>query len=184
MRCLLPATVYCISLFSLQQLLAVPVGNRLQRSSLELLLGRPLEPVQGGRPLPQQLASSSIPVDGPDANPSLALDKTALWRALLVRGAPLTSSEIATATVTDAHAMLDGEDGESAKRRGRRHASSGTRGHHHAHVHHGHPQLMRVGCVLGTCQVQNLSHRLYQLIGQSGRDDSSPVNPRSPHSYG
>lgn len=60
--------------------------------------------------------------------------------------------------------------------RGRRHAhGGGTRGHGH---------LMRVGCVLGTCQVQNLSHRLYQLIGQSGREDSSPINPRSPHSFG
>ncbi|MEQ2191195.1 hypothetical protein XENOCAPTIV_023519 [Xenoophorus captivus] len=60
--------------------------------------------------------------------------------------------------------------------RGRRHAhSGGARGHGH---------LMRVGCVLGTCQVQNLSHRLYQLIGQNGREDSSPINPRSPHSYG
>ncbi|XP_028441760.1 ADM2 [Perca flavescens] len=60
--------------------------------------------------------------------------------------------------------------------RGRRHANSGGgRGHSH---------LMRVGCVLGTCQVQNLSHRLYQLIGQSGREDSSPINPHSPHSYG
>ncbi|KAM3608550.1 uncharacterized protein V6R79_000838 [Siganus canaliculatus] len=57
--------------------------------------------------------------------------------------------------------------------RGRRHVNG--RGHGH---------LMRVGCVLGTCQVQNLSHRLYQLIGQSGREDSSPINPRSPHSYG
>ncbi|CAG5958086.1 unnamed protein product [Menidia menidia] len=60
--------------------------------------------------------------------------------------------------------------------RGRRHANSiGGRSHSH---------LMRVGCVLGTCQVHNLSHRLYQLIGQSGREDSSPINPRSPHSYG
>lgn len=63
----------------------------------------------------------------------------------------------------------------------RRHAHSGSRGGHH-YPHHA--QLMRVGCVLGTCQVQNLSHRLYQLIGQSGREDSSPINPRSPHSYG
>ncbi|XP_034032496.1 uncharacterized protein adm2b [Thalassophryne amazonica] len=60
--------------------------------------------------------------------------------------------------------------------RGRRHANSGDR--------RGHSQLMRVGCVLGTCQVQILSHRLYQLIGQNGREDSSPMNPRSPHSYG
>lgn len=62
--------------------------------------------------------------------------------------------------------------------RARRHTHSrGSRGHHQN-------QLMRVGCVLGTCQVQNLSHRLYQLIGQSGREDSSPMNPQSPHSYG
>ncbi|XP_029008808.1 protein ADM2 [Betta splendens] len=60
--------------------------------------------------------------------------------------------------------------------RGRRHANGG--------VGRGHGRLMRVGCVLGTCQVQNLSHRLYQLIGQSGRENSSPMNPRSPHSYG
>lgn len=60
--------------------------------------------------------------------------------------------------------------------RGRRHANgSGARGQGH---------LMRVGCVLGTCQVQNLSHRLYQLIGQSGREESSPINLHSPHSYG
>lgn len=66
-------------------------------------------------------------------------------------------------------------------RRARRHTHSrGSRGHHYPHQN----QLMRVGCVLGTCQVQNLSHRLYQLIGQSGREDSSPINPKSPHSYG
>nr|XP_020659416.1 ADM2 [Pogona vitticeps] len=47
-----------------------------------------------------------------------------------------------------------------------------------------HAQLMRVGCALGTCQVQNLSHRLWQLQGQSGRHDVSPMNPNSPHSYG
>uniref|UniRef100_A0A8C3AKP7 Adrenomedullin 2 n=1 Tax=Cyclopterus lumpus TaxID=8103 RepID=A0A8C3AKP7_CYCLU len=65
--------------------------------------------------------------------------------------------------------------------RARRHAHSGSRSGHHYPQH---AQLMRVGCVLGTCQVQNLSHRLYQLIGQSGREESSPINPRSPHSYG
>nr|XP_004650469.1 protein ADM2 [Jaculus jaculus] len=45
-------------------------------------------------------------------------------------------------------------------------------------------QLLRVGCVLGTCQVQNLSHRLWQLVRPSGRRDSAPVDPSSPHSYG
>uniref|UniRef100_A0A8C2W8M2 Adrenomedullin 2 n=1 Tax=Chinchilla lanigera TaxID=34839 RepID=A0A8C2W8M2_CHILA len=47
-----------------------------------------------------------------------------------------------------------------------------------------HAQLMRVGCVLGTCQVQKLSHRLWQLVGPAGRRDSAPVDPSSPHSYG
>ncbi|XP_069485600.1 protein ADM2 [Ambystoma mexicanum] len=54
----------------------------------------------------------------------------------------------------------------------------------HAHYRGHRPQLMRVGCSLGTCQVQNLSHRLWQLMGQSGREDSSPIDPNSPHSYG
>ncbi|XP_019348728.2 protein ADM2 [Alligator mississippiensis] len=66
-----------------------------------------------------------------------------------------------------------GHESRTGGRRGKRHA---------ARFHHG--QLMRVGCVLGTCQVQNLSHRLWQLMGQSGRQDSSPMNPNSPHSYG
>ncbi|XP_030327953.1 protein ADM2 [Strigops habroptila] len=57
------------------------------------------------------------------------------------------------------------------------HVSRHTRGRRHT-------QLLRVGCVLGTCQVQNLSHRLWQLRGQLGRQDSSPMNPHSPHSYG
>uniref|UniRef100_A0A8C0GMG9 Adrenomedullin 2 n=1 Tax=Chelonoidis abingdonii TaxID=106734 RepID=A0A8C0GMG9_CHEAB len=54
----------------------------------------------------------------------------------------------------------------------------------HAALRRHHAHLMRVGCVLGTCQVQNLGHRLWQLMGQSGRQDSSPMNPNSPHSYG
>uniref|UniRef100_A0A3P9LP19 Adrenomedullin 2 n=1 Tax=Oryzias latipes TaxID=8090 RepID=A0A3P9LP19_ORYLA len=60
----------------------------------------------------------------------------------------------------------------------------GLRRRRHANGSNGRGHMMRVGCVLGTCQVQNLSHRLYQLIGQSGKEDSSPINPRSPHSYG
>ncbi|XP_062497617.1 protein ADM2 [Pezoporus occidentalis] len=58
-----------------------------------------------------------------------------------------------------------------------RHRQRHTRGRRHT-------QLLRVGCVLGTCQVQNLSHRLWQLRGQLGRQDLSPMNPHSPHSYG
>lgn len=43
---------------------------------------------------------------------------------------------------------------------------------------------MRVGCVLSTCQVQKLGQRLYDLVVQTGREDSAPINPNSPHSYG
>ncbi|XP_053572281.1 protein ADM2 [Bombina bombina] len=51
-------------------------------------------------------------------------------------------------------------------------------------THHSHgPRLMRVGCSLGTCQVQNLSYRLYQLMRQSGKKDS-PAHLSSPQGYG
>ncbi|KAM5334662.1 protein ADM2 isoform 1-T3 [Glossophaga mutica] len=44
--------------------------------------------------------------------------------------------------------------------------------------------LLRVGCMLGTCQVQNLSHRLWQLVASAGPRDSVPIDPSSPRSYG
>ncbi|KAM5170042.1 protein ADM2 [Mantella aurantiaca] len=46
-----------------------------------------------------------------------------------------------------------------------------------------HPKLMRVGCSLGTCQVQNLNHRLWQLMGQMGKEES-PIQLSNPHSFG
>ncbi|KAM9169786.1 protein ADM2 [Pangshura tecta] len=70
------------------------------------------------------------------------------------------------------------------KGRARRALTGPRRAKRHAAARRHHAQLMRVGCVLGTCQVQNLGHRLWQLMGQSGRQDSSPMNPNSPHSYG
>ncbi|KAK7892154.1 hypothetical protein WMY93_024117 [Mugilogobius chulae] len=98
-------------------------------------------------------------------------DTQLMWRALIHKDPPMPlHNQISTAEGQEA----EWSAGRSQRSRGRRHVNSiGGRGH-----------LMRVGCVLGTCQVQNLSHRLYQLIGQSGREDSSPINPRSPHSYG
>ncbi|XP_037371034.1 protein ADM2 [Talpa occidentalis] len=47
-----------------------------------------------------------------------------------------------------------------------------------------HARLLRVGCGLGTCRVQHLGHRLWQLVGPAGSRDSAPVDPSSPHSYG
>nr|XP_019934112.1 PREDICTED: ADM2-like [Paralichthys olivaceus] len=95
-----------------------------------------------------------------------------IWSALLHKEAPLHSSN----RLLDQSNVLQEAPVWQRGSRGRRHANTGGG--------RGHSYLMRVGCVLGTCQVQNLSHRLYQLIGQSGREDSSPINPRSPHSYG
>uniref|UniRef100_A0A8C1MBR1 Adrenomedullin 2b n=1 Tax=Cyprinus carpio TaxID=7962 RepID=A0A8C1MBR1_CYPCA len=100
--------------------------------------------------------------------PSIALsagarERRAVWRALLHKGPPLKQ------TNTPANQNRE-------HFREYRHDLRGSRSHPQG-------QLMRVGCVLGTCQVQNLSHRLYQLNGPNGRQDA-PINPRSPHSYG
>ncbi|XP_030587898.1 uncharacterized protein adm2b [Archocentrus centrarchus] len=99
-------------------------------------------------------------------------DRHIIWRALLLHKEP--PPMLPDPLVDQGHNVLPEAPVWQRGSRGRRHAGRG-RGQGH---------LMRVGCVLGTCQVQNLSHRLYQLIGQSGREDSSPINPRSPHSYG
>ncbi|KAL7882537.1 hypothetical protein SRHO_G00001950 [Serrasalmus rhombeus] len=167
-----PATTRSFSSACVVQLQALPVGDRLD------LMTR-LSQQREGRP-----ESDPGSVDA-NANPVVPLDRTALWRALLFRKPPAsfedpmsvfrlphTSRPVAGASTEK------GEGPNQAGLRSRRHAF--IRGHHPPR----HGQLMRVGCVLGTCQVQNLSHRLYQLVGQTGREDSSPVNPRSPHSYG
>ncbi|XP_030628048.1 protein ADM2a [Chanos chanos] len=170
MGSLLPVTVYCISLFSLPQLLALPVGSRLERTRSELM--------KRFHQLESNVADTKI------ASSMAPLDSTALWRALLIKHPPSSNlgatHDSATLTQVAGASALELGETRHKRSRGRRHVHAGSRAHHHQH----HAQLMRVGCVLGTCQVQNLSHRLYQLIGQSGREDSSPINPRSPHSYG
>lgn len=100
-------------------------------------------------------------------------DGRVIWLAWL-RGEPLLGSSDPLRGQTDR--VLRHTLAWRGRSRGRRHANNGGG--------RSHGQLMRVACVLGTCQVQNLSHRLYQLIGQSGKEDSSPMNPHSPHSYG
>lgn len=166
MRSFLPLTVYCISLLSLQRLQAQPArespGNRLKL--LDELIGQRGDTSYN----PGSQTESSVPAS------------SSKWPLFFLRRPPATavwpaSRGLAWARPHEASQM------ERRPLRSRRHAHAGLRGGHH-YPHHG--QLMRVGCVLGTCQVQNLSHRLYQLIGQSGREDSSPINPKSPHSYG
>ncbi|XP_053319282.1 protein ADM2 [Spea bombifrons] len=44
-------------------------------------------------------------------------------------------------------------------------------------------RLMRVGCALGTCQVQNLNYRLWLLVRRAGMEES-PIQLSNPHSYG
>ncbi|KAL2093541.1 hypothetical protein ACEWY4_010853 [Coilia grayii] len=117
----------------------------------------------------------------PAVAPSDSLrERQHVWRVLLKKGPPLGGPRevpVQNTIPTDGEDLNENGRKGSRRSRGRRHAILRSRGHYHGH-------LMRVGCVLGTCQVQNLSHRLYQLIGQTGREDTSPIHPRSPHSYG
>lgn len=115
-------------------------------------------------------SGSQTDIAGPSSAPSLSPK----WLSGFLGYRPASGVKTALPSLTEASQI------ETTVLRARRHAHSGSRGHRYPH----HGQLMRVGCVLGTCQVQNLSHRLYQLIGQSGRENSSPMNPKSPHSYG
>ncbi|XP_054609159.1 protein ADM2a [Dunckerocampus dactyliophorus] len=155
MQSLLPLTVYCISLICFQRLLAEDSLDHLNK----------LTDLKENPSLPYgSQTHSSVPTPSPK------------WKHLPASSVRRANPSLAWAQ-PDKRLEVKWEKGSRA----RRHAHPGSRGAHH-YPHHA--QLMRVGCVLGTCQVQNLSHRLYQLIGQSGREDSSPINPRSPHSYG
>ncbi|XP_043092963.1 protein ADM2a [Puntigrus tetrazona] len=162
MRTFFPVFVYCISLLS-SQLLALPVRNRLDFMTRL-------------HQLRQENTISPDVTERPNTDHGASIDRTILWRAILSKSPPSdpTRNQFHIGQPTAGEST---ETGDSPRHRDRRNVHS--KGHHNHH----HAQLMRVGCVLGTCQVQNLSHRLYQLVGQSGREDS-PINPRSPHSYG
>lgn len=169
-------TAYCISLLS-RQLLALRAEERGDSRRLELI---------------NHFFDSSEDTPPPSPPPPhpAARGPLSKWLTSLLRHHPPTAGNThpSPPSLSWAHPSARAPSHPNQKvpplqlLRSRRHLSSrGT--HHHQHYPQ-HAQLMRVGCVLGTCQVQNLSHRLYQLIGQSGREDSSPINPKSPHSYG
>ncbi|XP_040928426.1 protein ADM2a [Betta splendens] len=177
MRSLLPLTLYCISLVSLRQPLVLaqeesPDEHRLdfinQREDNALVSSETTFLSSLSRLRSQRFTAHLRHL----AWARLALQSQLKQRSRVSRhkGRTLPSLEWALPT--------EGTQVQQRLSRVRRHAA--LRGGHYQH----NPQLMRVGCVLGTCQVQNLSHRLYQLIGQTGREDSSPINPRSPHSFG
>ncbi|XP_065130086.2 protein ADM2a [Paramisgurnus dabryanus] len=166
MRSLFTVTVYCISLLS-SHLLAVPVKTPLEMNRLNFM----------ARPH-QQTVEVTISPDVKETDRGVSIDHSILWKAILSRPPPSALSNPSEIHVSQPIEGESNKGGEAPHQRGRRHVYS--RNHHNHH----HGQLMRVGCILGTCQVQNLSHRLYQLAGQTRREDSSPINPRSPHSYG
>ncbi|KAF1372614.1 hypothetical protein PFLUV_G00267660 [Perca fluviatilis] len=168
MQSFLPLAVYCISLLSLQQLLLAMPAERPDSNRLDLI----------DRLMDQREDEASA--SGSQAHitaPSSAMSPSPKWLPGFLRHQPASGARAASPSLAWARPNRASPVQRRALRT-RRYAHS-RGGHHHQHA-----QLMRVGCVLGTCQVQNLSHRLYQLIGQSGRQDSSPINPSSPHSYG
>ncbi|XP_066524092.1 protein ADM2a [Hoplias malabaricus] len=174
MKALLWLTVYCISLLPVK-LQALNLGERLYfLTRLYKLRERSLINPE-----------SDLGSIKPAVSPHVLLDKTALWQALLFRNPPapfedpLSGFRVPSTSFHVREAStVQGEGPNQRALRSRRHIY--IRGHRQQH----HGQLMRVGCVLGTCQIQNLGHRLYQLVGQTGREDSAPMNPRNPHSYG
>ncbi|KAJ4924574.1 hypothetical protein JOQ06_003528 [Pogonophryne albipinna] len=168
MEPLIRLAVYCISLLSLQQLLALSAEESPDSNSLDIinkLMGLTEDNTRPSR----SLTHNDVP--------SSTLKQAPKWLPGFLRLRP--ASGVRTSPPSLAWARPRDESPRSS--RVRRRAHSGPRSSRHYPQN---AQLMRVGCVLGTCQVQNLSHRLYQLIGQNGRKDSSPINPRSPHSYG
>lgn len=170
MRPSLPLVVYCISLLCLQQLSASPAGERPDGN-------RPNQPSELGGQEKELSAPSEGQLNSVPRSPA-ANEQMKKWLSSLLRHLPASGVKTASPGLTWARPV----EALQIKRRAKR-----SRGHGHSrggknHPHHA--QLKRVGCALGTCQVQNLSHRLYQLIGQNGREESSPINPRSPHSFG
>ncbi|XP_007502819.1 protein ADM2 [Monodelphis domestica] len=152
---LLPVALGCISLLSLP----LPSAQS-RRLGPHPLLARPREPPDWLNP--QDLESQAVK----SVRPVVLVTQSRPHLEPLVGPLPRRPH-----SHRHLHGRLWGRKGR-ARGRGRRH----TRRHG--------AKLMRVGCVLSTCQVQNLSHRLRQLMGQSGRQDSAPMNPKSPHSYG
>uniref|UniRef100_A0A3P9LLH2 Adrenomedullin 3 n=1 Tax=Oryzias latipes TaxID=8090 RepID=A0A3P9LLH2_ORYLA len=169
MRSFLPLTVYCISLLSLQQLLASPAGERPgadREDFFSKLVAQqtPLSFASGSRT--DTIATS------PSPSPS------GKWKSGFLRQIKAFRLKAMSPNTAERNPTEPLLPQQRALRTRRQTHPRGV----HQYPHNA--QLMRVGCFLGTCQVQNLSHRLYQLVGQKGREESSPFNPKSPHSYG
>ncbi|XP_068442839.1 protein ADM2a [Clinocottus analis] len=171
MPSLLPLAVCCISLVSLQLPLALAAKEDPDSYRLDLL-NKLFDQREDKASVSGSQTHMAVPSSAPGPSPKLLPG--------FLRRQPASGVRAALPSLAWARPVGTPQI-EPRAPRARRHAHSGSRSGHHYPQH---TQLMRVGCVLGTCQVQNLSHRLYQLIGQNGREESSPINPRSPHSYG
>ncbi|XP_067387502.1 protein ADM2 [Emydura macquarii macquarii] len=165
MKSPLPVALGCISL--LLCLLKLP-GCRPLPAGRALMLPKHREPPDRRPAAPLRRRTETLPWLG---TAKAQLDSEQPGGALLQR--PLAGPH-RSAPAPWRGSGLAAQHRQTGPQRAKRHAAPRR---HRA-------QLMRVGCVLGTCQVQNLGHRLWQLMGQSGRQDSSPMNPSSPHSYG
>ncbi|KAM9467759.1 protein ADM2a [Clarias gariepinus] len=160
----LPLTLYCISLLCLQ-IYTLPVANRLDFKTILRQLKEGSVAFPDSDPSPDDVTNA----------PAERLDRTALWRALLFKNPPSSSQKPASVIDPTVDSVVQEAELNLRSIRVRRNIRS---------RHHPRGQMMRVECVLGTCQVQKLSHRLYQLVGQNGREESAPISPHSPHSYG
>ncbi|KAF6724260.1 ADM2 [Oryzias melastigma] len=169
MRSFLPLSVYCISLLCLQQLRASPVGERPDPHREDFF--SKLVAQKGLLSITSGSRTNAVATSSPSSPPQK-------WKSTFLRQIQAFRLKATAPNVAETNPTEPLHPQQRALR-ARRQA-------HHRGVHQypHNAQLMRVGCFLGTCQVQNLSHRLYQLVGQKGREESSPFNPKSPHSYG
>ncbi|CAL8405355.1 unnamed protein product [Arctogadus glacialis] len=179
MRSLLPLTVYCISLLTLQphSLQAVPVADHPVTDRSDLLQRHG---VQSDTEALVQEATSDVSAVTP--SPAVRRPSESLAESL-----KRVASANARAAAVSSLAWARPDSGRRILRRSLRTRRNAHHRQHHRHHHHHnspHSKSNKDGCPLGTCSVHNLSHRLYQLIGQSGREDSPKVNPMSPHSFG
>ncbi|KAM9673828.1 protein ADM2 [Trichechus inunguis] len=145
------------------RLLAVTLGCI---SLLYLQLPGALSLGLGGRPRPSRFREPLARTSSRSLRPRHPAPQPVVWK-LHQAPQPQKSTSLAAAL------------SQPPQDHGRRHSGSWHSGPRRPRA-----QLLRVGCALGTCQVQNLSHRLWQLVGQASQQDLAPVDPSSPHSYG
>ncbi|CAL8242403.1 unnamed protein product [Merluccius merluccius] len=170
MKSALLLTVYCVSLFTVLRSSAMPVEEPVSTDRSDLL-----------KTLSDQTDTKAL-ISEVQSDVSTTVKHSSNWLAVSLKRAASSNAR----AVLSSLAWAQPESGRQVLRRSLRIRRNAHHHHHHRQHHHNthRSKLNKEGCPLGTCSVHNLSHRLYQLIGQSGRENSSPINPNSPHSFG